>query len=171
MKKRVSFALLALMTVAACKQETAAILPEPVMMTRDASGYFCGMIVADHPGPKAQIHRQTGDSPLWFPSVRDAIAYTLMPGEAQDVVAIYVTDMTGYRDWQNPPQHWIAAQKAFFVIDSDQTSGMGVGETVPFATRKAAGDYVADHGGEIVAYDQIPQGYVLGTGDMPEVKS
>jgi len=171
MSKLFSAIFLSLAALAACKPESPATMPDPVALTREVSGYFCGMIVFDHPGPKAQIHKQTGESPLWFPSVRDAIAYTMMPGEAIDIVAIYVTDMTGYRDWQNPPQHWILAKDAFFVIDSDQTSGMGVGETVPFSTRKAANDYVGVHHGQVVSYQEIPQSYVLGGGDNPEVKS
>jgi copper chaperone NosL len=46
-----------------------------------------------------------------------------------------------------------------------------VGEVVPFSTRTAAEDYVKNHGGNIVRYNEIPQSYVLDSGAPPETKS
>ncbi|OSQ36030.1 hypothetical protein TMES_19460 [Thalassospira mesophila] len=179
--------------LAGCDGEKTVELPPPATLSRDAQGFFCGMIVEDHPGPKAQVFHRTDKTPFWFPSVRDAIAYSLFPDEAGNIAIIYVSDMTGYTDWNNPPQNWIPAQSAFFVLHSDQTSGMAaqlgagvpgsagrasgggnlayqVGEAVPFSTREAAEGYVKNHGGNIVRYDEIPQSYVLDSGEPPETK-
>ncbi len=164
MKPIIPFVILGTLLLAGCQDKETVALPGPQDLTRDVSGYFCGMIVADHPGPKAQLHRKSGGEILWFPSVRDAIAFTLMPGEARDVAVIYVNDMTGYSDWQSPPMKWITADAAQFVIGSDMTSGMGIGEAVPFGSKDAALGFVKAHGGRVVAYKDIPEEYVFDFG-------
>jgi copper chaperone NosL len=187
MKKQLSAMAVLCVLLAGCDNVQKVEVPSPVSVSRDAQGFFCGMIIEDHPGPKAQVFRRNSDQPFWFPSVRDAIAYSLFPGEAGEIVVTYVSDMTGYTDWNNPPQKWIKIQSAFFVLNSNQTSGMAaqgladptnvsqqayqVGEVVPFSTRTAAEGYVKNHGGNIVRYNEIPQSYVLDSGAPPETKS
>ena len=68
---------------------------------RDAVGYYCSMIVVDHGGPKAQIYLDAEAKPIWFSSVRDAIAFTLLPDEPKAIAAIYVNDM-GRGVWTRP---------------------------------------------------------------------
>jgi copper chaperone NosL len=164
MKAILPFVVLGAILLAGCREQEIVARPDPQDLTRDVSGFFCGMIVADHPGPKAQLHRKSNGEILWFPSVRDAIAFTLMPGEARDVAVIYVNDMTGYADWQSPPPNWVAIDSAHFVIGSDMTSGMGIGEAVPFGTLAAAQSFVTAHGGQIVDYKDIPDDYVFDLG-------
>ena len=48
----------------ACESE--AVVPDPIALTREANGHYCGMIVVDHPGPKAQVHEKGRDKPRWF---------------------------------------------------------------------------------------------------------
>ena len=52
-------ALIALLVLAACKEELAEA-PDPVDLTPDALSYFCQMNVAEHGGPKGQIHLKDG---------------------------------------------------------------------------------------------------------------
>ncbi len=154
-------------TLTACGEEQqAAEAPPPVAPTREAVTYFGRMILVDHQGPKAQIHLESQEEPLWFPAVRDAFAFTVLPGEARDITAIYVTDMAASEGWDNP-QVWVPAGSAVYVIRSDRTGGMGMPEAVPFTDRAAAEAFVADYGGEIVAWDAIPEAYVLGEGEEP----
>lgn len=139
--------------------------PPPAPLTRAAVGHYCGMIVVDHDGPKAQILLRDRDQPIWFSSVRDAVAFTLLPDESKAIRAIYVTDIA-VGPWDQPaPESWIRAGSARYVIGSDRMGGMGQAEAVPFSSEAAAEAFVAAHGGRIVTWDEIPRDYVLGTDD------
>ncbi len=154
--------LLAAPILAACSEETAASLPAPRELTREATGHYCGMIVADHPGPKAQLFLRSRAEPVWFSSVRDAFAFKMLPDEPKDIAAIFVNDMGGATDWQSPkPGTWIDARKAHFVIGSARRGGMGQQEAVPFSSAEAAKAFAAAHGGRVVAFDAVPRSYVL----------
>ncbi|MBE0689978.1 MAG: nitrous oxide reductase accessory protein NosL, partial [Anaerolineae bacterium] len=134
----------------------------------DALGVFCGMNVLEHPGPKGQIITASRIDPYWFTSVRDTVAFTLMPDQPRDIRAIYVSDMGVAPSWEEPgATNWINARKAFFVIESRRRSGMETDEAVPFGNRAAADAFVASNGGRVVSFDQIPKTYVLG-GDTSE---
>lgn len=136
--------------------------PSPRELTRDAVGNYCGMIVADHPGPKAQLFLKQRADPIWFTSVRDAVVFTLLPEEPKDIVAIYVNDMGKATNWESPePGTWIEAQDAWFVVGSSRTGGMGAPEAVPFSDQTAAQAFAAEYGGELVLFDGISPDYVL----------
>ena len=161
--------LLALSGAAGCGEddETAA-KPPPVEPTREATGRYCGMILVDHSGPKAQIHLPDEPTPVWFSSVRDAIAFTMLPEEPRNFTAMYVNDM-GAAQWETPePGTWINAADALYVIGSERMGGMGVPEAVPFATRDAAARFTAAHGGRIVALADVPESYIFGHADQPD---
>lgn len=156
-------------TLAACNQdEKASAPPPPVSLKDDALGVFCGMNVLEHPGPKGQIITASRIDPYWFTSVRDTVAFTLMPDQPRDIRAIYVSDMGAAPSWEEPgAANWIDARKAFFVIESRRRSGMETDEAVPFGNRAAADAFAAGNGGRVVSFDQIPKIYVLG-GDTSE---
>ncbi|MDE0200915.1 MAG: nitrous oxide reductase accessory protein NosL [Rhodospirillaceae bacterium] len=158
--------LLALAGVAGCGEDDDLLAkPPPVEPTREASGHYCGMILVDHSGPKAQVHLPDEREPVWFSSVRDAIAFTMLPEEPRNYTAIYVNDM-GVAQWDAPePGTWIDAAGAAYVIGSDRMGGMGVPEAVPFATREAAERFVAEHGGRIVALTDVPESYIFAYAD------
>ena len=155
-------ALLALSGVAGCGDDDEIVAkPAAVEPTRDASGHYCGMILLDHTGPKAQVHLPDEEEPVWFSSVRDAIAFTMLPEEPRNYTAIYVNDM-GVARWDAPePGTWIDANTAHYVIGSDRMGGMGVPEAVPFAERDAAERFAAAHGGRIVALTGVPESYIF----------
>ncbi len=151
--------------LAACKDQL--VIPDPVKLTREAIGNYCNMIIADHPGPKVQIHEKGYPNPLWFSSVRDGLAYLSLPGEAQKVLAVYVHDMGLAASWADPQDEgiWINAKKALYVIGSAKRGGMGAKETVPFKDRSKAEEFVARHGGQIVDLKSIPASYLIGDDD------
>ena len=153
--------LLALAFLAGCENE--AVLPPPFALTREASGNYCGMIIVDHPGPKAQVHEKDLTKPLWFSSVLDALVYLKLPGEAQRVIAVYVQDMGSGASWQRPIEnvHWIKADEALYVIGSKRRGGMGAREAVPFSKRGEAVAFSKKNGGQIVTYADIPTDYIL----------
>jgi copper chaperone NosL len=150
------------LVLGACNEEVSA--PQPAHLTRAAIGHYCNMIVADHPGPKIQIHENGKGEPKWFSSVRDGLAYLVLPGEAHKVTAVYVHDMGRAASWDEPQSQaiWIDANQAFFVIDSSMRGGMGAMEAVPFLERGQAEAFAAQHGGKVLTLTQIPHDYIVG---------
>jgi copper chaperone NosL len=163
-----AFALLVPVALAGCQKE-AAKLPPPQEMTADAIGHYCGMNLLEHPGPKGQIFAASLIEPVWFSSVRDTIAFTMLPDEPKDIQAIYVSDMGKAPSWDKPgADNWVEARKALFVIGGRAKGGMGGDEAVPFSDRAAAEKFAAENGGRIVSFDQVPRDYVLASGgDKP----
>ncbi len=145
--------------VAACGESTDGTRPGPQALADDAIGYFCGMYVVEHDGPKAQVFVKGETEPYWFVSVRDAIAFQHLAETPQGVTAFYVTDMTE-GDWAKPDA-WIDGATAWYVVGGSRLGGMGASETVPFANREAAQAFATNFGGEVAAYDGIPTEAVL----------
>lgn len=150
--------------LSACgEQAGVARLPPPQEPGAAAVGYYCGMAVAEHPGPKGQVFLAGRSDPLWFSSVRDTLAFTMLPGEPRTVAALYVNDMGRSGDGRSPaPGAWVLAGDALFVAGGAAVGGMGAPEVVPFADRAAAERFRAAHGGEIYRFGEVPEHLVLG---------
>jgi len=164
MKSTLSFValLFTVFLVAGCDAEKPAETPPPQTLTSEAIGHYCGMDLMEHTGPKGQIILSSQKVPVWFSSARDAFSYTMLDEEAKDIRAIYVSDMGKAPNWEHPGvDNWIEARSALFVIDSRKQGGMGAPETVPFSNRADAEKFVAENGGRIVAFADVPQDYVL----------
>ena len=147
----------------ACDKSADAPPPAPVALDPDATGHYCGMLVATHLGPKAQIILDDKQGRVfWFTSVRDAITFTLLPEEPKNIAAVYVTD-AGAADWEHPEKSgiWIDANQATFVIESRRLGGMGKPEAIPFSDRAAATAFSGEHGGRLVSFSDIPRDYIL----------
>ncbi|MDR1827589.1 MAG: nitrous oxide reductase accessory protein NosL [Methylobacteriaceae bacterium] len=151
--------------LAACSEQKSVAPPPAFEMTKDATGYYCGMGLMEHKGPKGQIILESKpQEPLWFTSVRDTVAFTLLPEEPKDIAAIYVSDMGKAGSWDDPgAKNWTDARTAAFVIGGDATGGMGAPEAVPFSDKTAAAAFAEQHGGKIVGFNDIPKDYVLGS--------
>ncbi|MCA0872502.1 nitrous oxide reductase accessory protein NosL [Seohaeicola saemankumensis] len=166
MRRLSLIALAALATLAACKEE-AKSPPPPTELTAEALAHFCQMNIADHPGPKGQIHLDGYPQPLFFAQVRDLVAYLKSPERDADIVAIYVNDMGAAPSWARPgSQNWIAAAGAVFVVGSNVAGGMGAPEIVPFSDPAKAQGFVARYGGQPLALDDIPDDAALGAVDL-----
>lgn len=165
MTPRILFAVVAAVLLSACNQDAKhSAIPAPVTLNGDAMGVFCGMNLLEHPGPKGQIITGSRIDPFWFTSVRDTVAFTLMPDQPRDIRVVYVSDMARAPSWENPgATNWIEARKAFFVIESRKHGGMGAAEAVPFGDRAVADAFVASNGGRVVGLAEIPSTYVLGS--------
>jgi copper chaperone NosL len=154
-------AVLALLALAACKEEVSD-RPLPVAMTAETVGHFCQMDLLEHPGPKAQVHLEGLPDPLFFSQVRDAIAYQRMPEQSHAIRAVYVSDMSVAPSWENPgAENWVSAEEVVYVVGAAVAGGMGAPELVPFADRTAAEAFVAENGGEILLLEAISDDTVL----------
>jgi len=161
-------ALIAL-ALSACddKSKTAAV-PAPIEPTAASIAHFCNMAVLEHPGPKGQIFLKSKVEPIWFASVRDTVAFTLLPEEPKDVAAIYVNDMSKAEDTLHPKAgSWIEARSAWYVLGSDFGAAMGGREAVPFGAEADARRFAATHGGRLARFGEVPQEYVLGPDAEP----
>ncbi|MCF8465966.1 MAG: nitrous oxide reductase accessory protein NosL [Sneathiella sp.] len=160
--RNLALTLLCLGLLGACDNDGDHV-PPPQALTDDAVGVYCGMILTEHAGPKGQVFEKGRDAPLWFTAVRDAIAYTRLPGEGQSTVAIYVQDMARAESWEKPQPDgiWITAETAFYVVGSEMRGGMGMPETVPFGTIEAAQAFAAKHGGQVMRFEEIPDSVLL----------
>jgi copper chaperone NosL len=138
-----------------CSKEEAASVPPPHAFAEDSTGYYCGMLLGEHAGPKGQILLQSGGAPVWFSSVRDTFTFLRLPEEPKDIAAVYVSDMAKAPSWEHPGEdNWISATDALFVVGSDREGGMGGAEAVPFSARAAADAFVAEHGGHVVDLEE-----------------
>lgn len=150
-----------------CQEEKVVEKPAPVELTAEAVGHYCQMTVLEHNGPKAQIHFAGNPNPLWFTQVRDAIAFTRLPEERKDYVAVYVNDMGKAESWDQPgADNWIDADEAWFVIDSDRRGGMNAQEAIPFGARADADALVAKMGGRVVRLADVSDDYVFAPAEM-----
>ena len=137
-------------------------VPKPAELSGEAIGYYCNMTVADHRGPKGQIFLADRQQPLWFTSVRDTIAFTMLPEEPKNISVVYVSDM-GRANWDTPePGTWTDAMNAWYVVGSGRVGGMGAPEVVPFSEKTKAEAFQAQHGGRVLGFADIPENAILG---------
>ncbi len=164
MRRSSVWLLAAGLVLAACQDGGPAAPPAPREVGNASSGRYCGMPLAEHPGPKAQIFLKSApDKPVWFVSVSDAVAFTLLPEEPKDLAAIYVNDMARAKNWDQPEAGaWVEARQAWFVIESSRKGGMGAPEAIPFGTESAAAAFREANGGRLVRFAEIPPAYILG---------
>lgn len=161
--------LIATLALAACREE-AGTIPEPVRMTQESLSYYCQMNIAEHGGPKGQIHLEGMKQPIFFAQVRDLVAYLKSPEREAKVSAIYVSDMGAAPSWEQPgDNNWIDATGAVFVVGADVAGGMGAPEIVPFGDAGAAQDFIATYGGNAVPLEQIPDAAALGPVDLDQI--
>lgn len=160
----ITLLIVAVLTLGGCSGEKPAAKVQVFIPTESAIGYYCGMNILEHPGPKGQIVLEGQGEAVWFSSARDAIAFTMLPEEPKNITAVYVSDMAAAPSWDEPGvDNWIEAREAFFVIGSSRRGGMGAAEAVPFSTESAARSFVTENGGEVVSFAEIPSDYVLGS--------
>ncbi|HCB1211864.1 copper resistance protein CopZ [Alcaligenes faecalis] len=171
MKKLRTLLLLCLgLVLAACGQpEPIQAPPSPVVqIPQTAVGHYCGMYLFEHQGPKGQILLREREAPLWFTTIREVFAYTMLPEESKAIAATYVQDMAQRdQDGQFPEQAWIPAQDAWYLIYSRYTGGMGTIDALPFSLEQAAKDFQQQHGGQLVRFADMPENYIFGAVALP----
>ncbi|NYT60994.1 nitrous oxide reductase accessory protein NosL [Alcaligenaceae bacterium] len=167
------FAVAALIAIAlsGCSGEDKALAVAPVAqeVTFDAVGHYCGMNLVEHAGPKGQIFVNGRDKPVWFTTIKQVFAYTILPDEPKGIAAIYVHDMGRATNWDQPEDgSWIDARKAFYVIESQFIGGMGAEDALPFGEEAKAQEFAKKHGGRVAVFADIPENYVLNHEDAAQ---
>ncbi|MBM5812708.1 MAG: nitrous oxide reductase accessory protein NosL [Gammaproteobacteria bacterium] len=136
--------------------------PPPVAIA-PAAGEACaldGMLLADYPGPKAQIHYASGP-PEFFCDTVEMFSLLLRPEEQRPVRAAYTQDM-GQADWRTPRGHWIDARSAWYVRGSRRQGSMGP-TFAAFARAEDAAAFAREHGGQVLRFAEV-------TADMADLR-
>ena len=128
-----------------------------------------GMLLADYPGPKAQIFYADRPEPEFFCDTVEMFGIYLKPEQVRPVKAIFVQDM-GKADWDQPRGAWIDAKTAWYVIGSSRHGSMGP-TIASFAQQADAQKFAQAHGGKVLAFDAItPDMAVLDGGALHDSK-
>jgi copper chaperone NosL len=143
--------------LAGCTNSAAAAV-QPVEIDRTIADSVDGMILLDYPGPKGQIHYDSG-KPDFFCDTVGMFSMYLQPEQQKRVRALFVQDMA-QADWKNPTGHWIDAKSAFYVAGSKARGAMG--PTLASFSREAdALAFAARDGGQVYRFDQVTPGMVV----------
>lgn len=112
-----------------------------------------GMLLADYPGPKAQIHYADRPEPEFFCDTMEMFGIYLKPEQVRPVKALFVQDM-GKADWDQPQGAWIDAKGAWYVVGSSRHGSMGP-TVASFALEADAQKFADKHGGKLLNFDAV----------------
>ena len=125
----------------------------PVEIDAATSCELDGMLLADYPGPKAQIHYAGAPAPMFFCDTVELFNTLLQPEQVRQVLAVYVQDM-GQAVWQQPRGHWIEATSAFYVLGSKRHGSMGP-TIASFSQEADAQKFAQQWGGKLLRYAEV----------------
>ena len=137
----------------------------PVEIDRGTACALDGMLLADYPGPKAQIHYQGRAEPDFFCDTVEMFSIYLNPEQVRAVRGMFVQDM-GKANWDAPVGHWIDARSAWYVVGSKRLGSMG--PTIgAFAQEADAKKFAEEFGGKVMRFaDVTPDMVVLDGGAL-----
>lgn len=143
--------LLAVTLLTAC--DPAAEAPRNALAIKpDTYCALDGMLIADYPGPRAQIHYGVG-APEFFCDTVEMFSLYLAPEQPRPIIALYVQDM-GSTDWEQPRDNWIDARRAFYVRGSSRHGAMGP-TLASFKVPEAAHAFAREFGGQVLQFEQV----------------
>ncbi len=153
MSIRKSWCLVAMLALTACGDGGSTSLNVPADFTESTACVLDGMVLAEHPGPKAQIVYEGATEPDFFCDTVEMFNVYLQPEQVRAVRGLYVQDM-GKADWDAPRGQWIDAHGAFYVVGGKRRGSMGL-TIASFADRDAATRFAAEYGGQVLAFDEV----------------
>lgn len=141
----------------------------PLEFTATTACELDGMLLADYPGPKAQIHFAGSAAPVFLCDTVEMFSMLLRPEQVRKLAAVYVQDM-GQADWQQPRGHWTDATRALYVRGSKRLGSMGP-TIASFALEADARSFVAAYGGQLLRYAEVtPEMVDLGGGAKTDTR-
>ncbi|MEZ0245313.1 MAG: nitrous oxide reductase accessory protein NosL [Methylophilaceae bacterium] len=147
---RLALALSLAAALVACSKPEAAV--QPLAIQTGTACSMDGMILADFPGPKGQIHYASG-APDFFCDTTEMFSIYLQPEQQKRITGIFTQDMAK-TDWEKPEDNWIDAKKAWFVVGSNKHGSMGP-TIATFAEQAPADSFAKQYGGKVVKFDQV----------------
>ena len=115
----------------------------------------CGMFVSKYPKWAALI--EVEGKKYYFDGAKDMMKFFLFDGDFKyDRAKIKEFKVTNFYTLEA-----IDARDAFYVINSKILGPMG-NELIPFRTKKEALNFIKDHGGKIIKFNQITPKLVMG---------
>lgn len=145
-----TLALLATLMLAACNPQGKTTTP--LEISGDTTCSLDGMLLADYPGPKAQIHYDQAQ-PDFFCDTVEMFSLYLRPEQQKRIKAIFVQDM-GKTDWSAPKGQWIDAKTAYYVVGSRLAGSMGP-TLASFALEQDAHDFAKRNGGKVFPFSAV----------------
>lgn len=145
--------VLAALVAGCARQGPQAAASAPVEVTAGTACELDGMLLADYPGPKAQIHYADQAQPAFFCDTVELFSTLLAGEQVRPVRAVYVQDMA-QTDWNEPNGHWIDAKTAVYVLGSKREGSMGP-TIASFAARPDAEKFAGEYGGRVLGYSDI----------------
>lgn len=112
-----------------------------------------GMLLADYPGPKAQIHYVGVAEPVFFCDTVELFNTVLRPEQVRAIAGVFVQDM-GKADWAQPRGHWIDAKAGIYVLGSKRHGSMGP-TIASFASQADAQAFAQEWGGKLLSFAEI----------------
>lgn len=139
--------------LAACGKSADTAPPQPRAVDAATTCDLDGMLLADYPGPKAQIHYADAAAPVFFCDTVEMFAMLLRPEQVRKVRAAYVQDMAR-TDWDKPEGYWVDAKTAFYVVGSKRKGSMGP-TFASFSAESAARQFAEAWGGRVVPFADV----------------
>ena len=146
-------AALAAAALTACGQSATPTAIVPLEIEQGTTCSLDGMLLADYPGPKAQIHYAGQPAPEFFCDTMEMLSMYLKPEQARKGNAVYVQDM-GKPPWQSPQGAWIDARTAYYVLGSKKHGSMGP-TLASFGKEAEAQAFAKEQGGKVLPFAQI----------------
>jgi len=158
-RRTLILATLAVTVLAGCEQSGSETAVAPLSINQGTSCSLDGMLLADYPGPKAQIHYAGQAEPDFFCDTVEMFHMFLNPEQVRAVRGIFVQDM-GRANWDEPRDHWIDAKTAYYVHGSKRLGSMGP-TIASFAQEADATKFAAKYGGKIYRFADITPDMVV----------
>lgn len=142
-----------LVTLAGCGQSASEAAVQPVEIDEATTCDLDGMLLADYPGPKAQVYYAGVVAPTFFCDTVEMFAQLLRPEQVRAVRMVFVQDMAK-ADWEHPRGHWFDAKTGYYVVGSKRHGSMGP-TIASFAAESEAKTFAAANGGKVLAFAQV----------------
>jgi copper chaperone NosL len=131
----------------------AAVKSAPLEVGPGTTCALDGMLLADYPGPKAQVRYEGAAEPEFFCDTVELFSALLKPEQVRPVKGAFVQDMA-QTEWERPRGAWIPARDGWYVIGSRKQGSMGP-TIASFAQEADARKFSGEHGGKVLPYAEI----------------
>lgn len=148
--------LLGLLLLTGCEKHLMPPSQQPVAIEDEDVCAVCGMYIKNSPGPRGEAYVEGQKKPLKFDSTRDFFAYVLQPENATRLQHLFVQDSARI-NWAHPSNSadsFTDARTAYYVGWQPLLGSMGP-TLASFARKEDANQFVREHGGHLLRFDEI----------------